>query len=255
VTKKVRLDQWLVATGLAQSRERAKALIMAGVVLVDDAVVSKPGLPVRDGAKVRLKKGAEDDWASRGAHKLMPALDIFGVKPDGKVCLDVGASTGGFTDVLLQRGASRIYAVDVGYGQLIWRLQSHERVIVLDRTNARHLTEEHVPELVDLVVIDVSFISLALILPAVRRRCQSGAGVLAMVKPQFEVGKGRLGKGGVVRDEALRKEAIDNVATVATSVGFVERGRKDNDVLGPKGNRECFLYLVASELPVIRQEA
>lgn len=254
MTAKVRLDQWLVTHGLVQSRERAKALIMAGVVLVDDAVASKPGLTVRDGAEVRLKKGADDDWASRGAHKLLPALQLFGVDPTDKVCLDVGASTGGFTDVLLRGGAGRVYAVDVGYGQLIWRLQSHEKVIVVDRTNARYLTDEHVPELVELVVIDVSFISLTLILPAVRRRCKPGAHVLAMVKPQFEVGKGRLGKGGVVRDDNLRREAIDTVANVAASVGFIEEGRRDNDVLGPKGNRECFLYLIASDGSSIQPE-
>lgn len=219
---------------------------MAGAVLVDDAPVTKAGSPVLPDQAVRLKAGhGGDGWASRGALKLSPALDAFGVEAQGRVCLDIGASTGGFTDVLLRRGASRVYAVDVGYGQLAGRLRNDDRVVVLDRTNARHLTCADVPEPIGLVTIDVSFISVRLILPAVVPLLDVVASVLVMVKPQFEVGRGRVGKGGVVRSEALRAEAADSVASMAVELGWVERGRRDNEITGPKGNREIFLLLSA----------
>lgn len=241
----VRIDQLLVTRGLAPSRERAKALVLAGVVLVDDTPIEKPGTTVREDAAVRLKGAPGDDWASRGALKLQPALDAFRVDPGGKACLDVGASTGGFTDVLLRRGARRVYAVDVGYGQLDWRLRSDPRVVVLDRQNARQLTAAEVPEPIELCVVDVSFISLTLVLPALRPLLAGGADLLAMVKPQFEVGKGRVGKGGVVRDEALRREALDAVARAAEALGLQVLGERENDVHGPKGNIESFLHLRA----------
>ncbi len=240
---KERLDQRLVALGLAPSRERAKALILAGRVLVNDTPESKAGALVTEEAAVRVRGLPEDDFASRGALKLAPALDAFAVPVEGAVCLDVGASTGGFTDVLLRRGAARVYAIDVGYGQLDWRLRSDPRVVVLDRTNARALSDQEVPERADLAVIDVSFISLTLILGAVAGRVRPGGRVLAMVKPQFEAGKGRVGKGGVVRDEGIRREAIDGVRAVAQGVPLVVRGEVDNAIRGPKGNLECFLDL------------
>ncbi len=236
----------MVEEGLAASRERAKALILSGVVLVNDTPVTKAGTTVAADAEVRLKAGAKDDWASRGAHKLLGALDGFGVDATGRICLDVGASTGGFTDVLLRRGASRVYAVDVGYGQLVWRLQRDERVVVLDRTNARHLTVEHIPEAVSLVVMDASFISVTLILPAVVPLVAPGADLLVMVKPQFEAGRGRVGKGGVVRDDAVRAETIAKVAEAAAGMGLTVLGTRDNDIRGPKGNLETFLHARAA---------
>jgi len=242
--KKIRLDQRVVADGLAPSRERAKALILSGIVLVDDTPVTKAGTPVAPDAAVRLKSGAAPKaWVSRGAHKLLPALETFGVDPTGRVCLDVGASTGGFTDVLLQRGAQRVYAVDVGYGQLAWKVRQDPRVVVLERTNARHLTAEHVPELVSLVVVDVSFISVTLLLEAVVARTAPDADLLVMVKPQFEAGRGNVGKGGVVRDEAVRAQTIERVGDAATALGLTVLGSRDNDIRGPKGNLETFLHL------------
>ncbi len=240
---KERLDQRLVALALCPSRERAKALILAGRVLVDDRPESKAGTLVAEDAVIRVRGAPEDEFASRGALKLAPALDAFAVPVDGRVCLDVGASTGGFTDILLRRGAARVYAIDVGYGQLDWRLRSDARVVVLDRTNARALGPEHVPEAADLAVIDVSFISLTLVLPAVAARMKPGGRILAMVKPQFEVGKGRVGKGGVVRDEEVRRDGIDGVRRFAEGVPLKVRGELDNLVRGPKGNLECFLHL------------
>jgi 23S rRNA (cytidine1920-2'-O)/16S rRNA (cytidine1409-2'-O)-methyltransferase len=239
----------LVDLGLASSRERAKALVMADRVLVADAPAKKPGDLVALDAPVRLRGGVpEDDYASRGALKLAPALDTFGVDVAGAVCIDVGASTGGFTDVLLRRGATRVYAVDVGYGQLDQRLSQDARVVVLDRVNARQLGAEHVPELADLAVIDVSFISLTLVLGAVASRLRPGGSLLAMIKPQFEVGKGRLGKGGVVRDEAVRQEAIARVTAFARELGLEVAGLRDNDIRGPKGNLECFFHGVTRRL-------
>ena len=242
---RIRLDQRLVELGLAPSRERAKALVLAGAVLVGDVPATKAGTQVASDAPIRLRSGAraEADWASRGALKLMPCLEAFGVDPAGCICLDVGASTGGFTDVLLRRGAARVYAVDVGYGQLVWRLRSDPRVVVVDRTNARYIGAQQVPEPVALAVVDVSFISLRLVLPAIVPLCAPGANLLAMVKPQFEVGKGRVGKGGVVRDDALRTEAVDGIALSAQGLGLEVRGRRDNDVRGPQGNLETFLHL------------
>jgi len=241
--EKQRLDQRMVADGLAPTRQRAQAYILAGAVLVNDTPVTKAGSAIRNDAVVRLRAGTSDDYASRGAHKLKPAMETFAVDPNGLICLDIGASTGGFTDVLLRGSAARVYAVDVGYGQLAWKLRDHPDVVVLERTNARYLTDEHIPEPVDLVVVDVSFISVKLLLPALWDRCANQAAVLLMVKPQFEAGKGRVGKGGVVRDETIRLETIRSVAEAATELGFSVHGQRDNDIRGPKGNLETFLYL------------
>ena len=222
---------------------------MADRVLVNDAPVKKPGDLVPLDALVRLRGGVpEDDYASRGALKLAPALDTFSVDVAGAICIDVGASTGGFTDVLLRRGAARVYAVDVGYGQLDQRLSQDDRVVVLDRLNARLLGPEHVPELANLAVIDVSFISLTLVLGAVVSCLRPGGSLLAMVKPQFEVTRGQLGKGGVVRDEVVRQEAITRVTDFARDLGVDVVGIRDNDIRGPKGNLECFFHGVTRSL-------
>jgi len=240
---KQRLDQRLVADGLAPSRQRAQAFILAGAVLVDDVPSTKAGTMISDAAVVRLRSGMFDDYASRGAHKLKPALESFDVDPTDRICMDVGASTGGFTDVLLRGNAARVYAVDVGYGQLAWKLRDNAKVVVLERTNARYLTEEQIPEPIHLVVVDVSFISVKLLLSTLWDRCADQADVLVMVKPQFEVGKGRVGKGGVVRDESIRLESIQSVADAAIQLGYTVHGQRDNDIRGPKGNLETFLYL------------
>src|SRR5689334_230103 len=218
---------------------------MAGAVLVADRPVSKPGTEVPDDADVRLR-GADSPFVSRGGDKLARALDAFGLDVRGTVALDVGASTGGFTDCLLQRGARRVVAVDVGYGQLAWKLRQDPRVVVRERTNARSLTAEMLPERPDVAVIDASFISLATVLPAVAPLVTPGGTIVALVKPQFEVGRGRVGKGGVVRDPALRAEAVGSVRAVAERLGLVVRGEADSVLPGPKGNREVFLWLATA---------
>jgi len=238
----VRLDRLLVERGLAPSRERAQRLVMAGEVLVDEHVVSKPGTEVRDDAAIRVRT-PPSAYVSRGGEKLAGALDAFGLDVAGRVVVDVGASTGGFTDVCLRRGARRVIAVDVGYGQLAWTLRQDARVTVLERQNARHLTPELVPEPPDLAVIDVSFISLTLVLPSVASVLAPAAEVVAMVKPQFEVGKGEVGKGGVVRDPAKRAEAVARVRAAAEALGFTVAGEADAVIAGPKGNQETFLRL------------
>jgi len=236
-----RLDERLVALGLAESRTKAQALIMAGQVLVDDVPIDKPGTRVRDDAALRLR-GVANRFVSRGGDKLVGALDDLGIDPAGKLCLDVGASTGGFTDCLLQRGAQRVYAVDVGYGLLDAKLRVDPRVVVRERINARNLETAHVPEAVDLVVADVAFISLRLVVPALAAVAPRAEWLL-LVKPQFEVGREQVGKGGVVRDDALRFAAVESVRGAAEGLGWHEIARADSRVAGPKGNREIFLHL------------
>jgi 23S rRNA (cytidine1920-2'-O)/16S rRNA (cytidine1409-2'-O)-methyltransferase len=238
----VRIDRLLVDRGLVASRERARRLVMAGAVLVGDRPVTKPGTEVPDDAEVRLREEASP-YVSRGGEKLAGALDAFTLDARGRVALDVGASTGGFTDCLLQRGARRVIAVDVGYGQLAWKLRQDPRVVVVERTNARTLTAAALPETPDLAVIDVSFISLATVLPPVAALVQPGGTIVALVKPQFEVGRGRVGKGGVVRDPALRAEAVASVRGVAERIGLTVCGEAESVLPGPKGNQEVFLLL------------
>ena len=235
-----RLDERLVREGLAASRSRAQALVLAGQVLVDETPVDKPGTRVKEEAVLRVR--GERRFVSRGGEKLAGALADLGVEPAGKSCLDVGASTGGFTDCLLQAGAAAVVAVDVGYGQLDGALRNDPRVRVLERTNARALEPAQVPERIDLVVMDVSFISSRLVLPALARVAPR-AEWLVMVKPQFEVGREQVGKGGVVRDPALRGGAADAVAEAARELGWAEVGRADSRLAGPKGNVEIFLRL------------
>ena len=241
------MDAELVRRGLARSREHAVELIGAGRILINGAVASKPATAVEPGTPLLVRDEPDEvQWASRGAHKLLGALEAFeplGVSVSEKRCLDAGASTGGFTDVLLNRGAREVAAVDVGYGQLVWRLRSDDRVHVFDRTNVRALTPETIGGPVALVVADLSFISLALVLPALAACCEPGADLLPMVKPQFEVGKQRVGSGGVVRDPALRAEAVTEVAVAAAALGLRTRGVVASPLPGPSGNVEFFLWL------------
>ena len=233
-----RLDVLVTKSGLAESRERAQALIVAGKVKVAGETVRRPDRSVSEDASIAVD--AEPGYASRGALKLAPALERFGVDPAGRVCADIGASTGGFTDVLLRRGASKVYAIDVGRGLLHWRLRQDPRVVVIERVNARDL--ETLPERVSLVVIDVSFISLEKILPAVRRAA-SDAEVVALFKPQFEVGRSEVGKGGIVRNAAAVETALARFRQWCAAGGFDILAEAPSEVAGADGNREFFLHL------------
>ncbi len=242
---KTRADQLLVDRGLAESRARAQALVMAGVVFSGERRIDKPGLGLAADAPLEVR-GRDHPWVSRGGLKLAHALDHFAIDPAGSVCLDVGASTGGFTDVLLARGAARVYAVDVGRGQLAWSLRQDARVVVLEGTNARYLGRAEVPEPVSLVVCDASFIGLRTVLPAPLALASPGARLIALIKPQFEVGKARLGKGGVVRDPALHREVCEEIgAWLADQPGWRVRGLTESPIRGPEGNRE---FLITAEL-------
>ncbi len=240
--KKVRIDTYLVEQGLFESRARAQAAIMAGQVLVDEQKIDKPGTSVKAEAKIRLL-GDQLKYVSRGGLKLEKALQVFPVTVAGKVMADIGASTGGFTDCALQNGAAKVYAIDVGYGQLAWKLRNDPRVINMERTNARALDEHSLPEPIDAVSIDVAFISLDKILPAVKKLLAPGAFVLALVKPQFEAGKEHIGKKGVVRDPEVHKEVIRRIIDLAGEEGFSIGGLDFSPVKGPEGNIEYLLYL------------
>lgn len=238
--RKERLDVLLVERGLAESRTKAQALILAGQVIVGEQRVDKPGSLVPQEAELRLK-GEVLPYVSRGGLKLKAAIERFGLDMRGRVAADIGASTGGFTDCLLQEGATRVHAIDVGYGQLHEKLRTDPRIRSRERVNARYLTEEDLPEPVDVVVIDVSFISLTQVLPAVLPFLKPGGLLVALVKPQFEVGPDRVGKGGVVRDVAARQEAIDNSVAFVEQRGLTVRGVMDSTVPGPAGNIEALL--------------
>jgi 23S rRNA (cytidine1920-2'-O)/16S rRNA (cytidine1409-2'-O)-methyltransferase len=240
---KTRLDAELVRRELARSREHAADLIESRSVLVSGIPATKPATQVDAETSITLQ-GDRDDFVSRGGHKLAGALEVFAdVEVSGKVCLDAGASTGGFTDVLLRGGAKLVVAVDVGYGQLAWELRQDPRVKILDRTNIRHLTGDMVGEEIDLVVADLSFISLSLVLPALAAVSKPSADYVLMVKPQFEVGREKLGAGGVVRDPALRRSAVLDVAESAYDVGLGTMGIAASPLPGPAGNVEYFLWL------------
>jgi 23S rRNA (cytidine1920-2'-O)/16S rRNA (cytidine1409-2'-O)-methyltransferase len=244
--KKPRLDQLLVDRGLAENRTRAQAMVLAGEVFTGERRLDKPGQPVAADLAVEIRRRT-GDWVSRGALKLIGALDHFGLDPKGAVAVDVGASTGGFSEVMLARGAARVYAVDVGHGQLHVRLREDPRVVVLERTNARHLTAEHVPEPVDLVVCDASFISLTTVLPAAMALARPGAVLVALVKPQFEAGRGEVGKGGVVRDPAVHAAVCECIrAWLEDEMRWPVAGVAPSPITGPKGNRE---FLVAARKP------
>jgi len=239
VEGRVRLDQVLVAQGLVPSRQRAQAMVRAGLVRVAGAVAARPDQMVDPSVSIGLDHAKA--YVSRGGDKLAAALDAFGIDPAGRVCLDVGASTGGFTDILLQRGAARVMAVDVGYGQLAWSLRQDPRVTVLERVNIRHL--ERLPIPADLAVIDVSFISLRLVLPRVRDLLSPPAEVVALVKPQFEVGKGAVGKGGIVRDPEQHRRVLSELRQFAEESGYEVAGEVPSPILGAKGNREFLMHL------------
>lgn len=243
MARKSRLDAELVRRGLARSREQAAQLIASGKVTVGGMQASKAATGVDAGAAIVVSDDDDPGWASRGAHKLLGALDAFAVDVAGKRCLDAGASTGGFTDVLLRRGAAEVVAADVGRGLLDWRLQTDDRVRVLDKTNVRSLTNEDIGGPVDLVVADLSFISLRLVLPALAACARQGADLLPMVKPQFEVGKDRVGRGGVVRDPVLRADAVMGVLGLAAELGLSLRGVTASPLPGPSGNVEYFAWL------------
>jgi 23S rRNA (cytidine1920-2'-O)/16S rRNA (cytidine1409-2'-O)-methyltransferase len=237
-----RIDKLLLDRGLVASREAGRARILAGEVLVDERPVTKAGSLVNPGAAIRLKSNSVP-YASRGGAKLAKALHEFHIAVAGKTALDVGASTGGFTDCLLQHGAARVIAVDVGYGQLDWKLRNDPRVVVLERTNIRHLEARSLAHPVDFATIDVSFISLRLVLPAVKMLLEPGAEAIALIKPQFEVGKGRVGKGGVVRSSEAHRCVVEEIQNAATALDFLVLGLVESPLLGPKGNKEFLLYL------------
>jgi 23S rRNA (cytidine1920-2'-O)/16S rRNA (cytidine1409-2'-O)-methyltransferase len=239
---KRRADQLLVECGLAESRARAQALILAGLVFAGERRIAKPGDQLADAASLEVR-GRDHPWVSRGGVKLAHALDHFAVDPVGRVALDIGASTGGFTDVLLVRGAARVHAVDVGHGQLAWKLRQDRRVVVHERLNARHLTRGHIAEPIDLIVCDASFIGLAKILPAALALAAEAAQLIALIKPQFEAGPEQVGKGGVVRDPEVHRAVCDRIAAwVDAQPGWQVVGISESPIRGPEGNREFLLY-------------
>jgi 23S rRNA (cytidine1920-2'-O)/16S rRNA (cytidine1409-2'-O)-methyltransferase len=242
MSDKRRLDALLVERGLAESRARAQALVLAGLVWSGEKRLDKPGLGLAADTPLELR-GREHPWVSRGGVKLAHALDHFAIAADNAVALDIGASTGGFTDVLLARGARRVYAVDVGHGQLAWKLRQDPRVVVLERRNARHLTRDDIPQPPDLIVCDASFISLTTVLPAALALAAPDARLVALIKPQFEVGKGRVGKGGVVRDPALHREVCEHIAAwLSAQPGWEVVGLTESPIRGPEGNVEFLIH-------------
>ena len=240
---KIRLDKLLLARKLVPTRQKAQALIAAGQVLVDTKLVDKAGAMVDDTSTIEIKESCP--YVSRGGYKLEQGLRFFNIDPTGFVCIDIGASTGGFTDCLLQHGAIKVYAVDVGYGQLAWKLRQDPRVVVLERKNARYLTVKDFEVLPDLVVIDAAFISLKLLIPPLLHLFQDKISILALIKPQFEVGRDRVGKGGVVRDPDLHKKIIEDITAFCETLGLRSRGVTPSPILGPKGNKEFLIHLVS----------
>lgn len=254
MARRARLDAELVRRGLARSREQAGELISSGRVLVGGQVAVKSATSVDPGTSLHVEADQGPVWVSRGAHKLLGALAAFGIDPRGRRCLDAGASTGGFTEVLLRQGARQVVAVDVGYGLLAWSLRTDERVVVVERVNARALEPEQVGGPVDLVVADLSFIPLGLVLPALVRCARPEADLVPMVKPQFEVGRERLPSGGVVRDPDARAGAVRRVAEQAGQLGLGVRGVVASPLPGPSGNVEYFLWLRAGAAPLVEDD-
>ena len=240
---KIRLDQYLVQHGLTQSRERAKALIMSGIVFVNEQKVDKAGEMIKEDAKVEVR-GHDIGYVSRGGLKLEKAMKCFPLTPNGKVCMDIGASTGGFTDCMLQNGAVKVYAVDVGYGQLAWSLRSDERVVNMERTNIRHVTPDMLQEPIEFFSVDVSFISLKHIFPVADSICVPGANGVCLVKPQFEAGREKVGKKGVVREASTHIEVIRNAIGFALANHFSVRGLDYSPIKGPEGNIEFLIHVV-----------
>ena len=251
---KKRLDVLLTEQGYADSRSKAQAIIMAGLVYVDGQKADKPGVSYEDTVSLEVR-GETCPYVSRGGLKLEKALRDFGVKPAGFVCSDSGASTGGFTDCLLQQGAKKVFAIDVGYGQLDWKIRSDERVVVMERTNIRYVTPEDLGEPLDLSVIDVSFIGLEIVLPTIKTLLKPDCGqVLCLIKPQFEAGKENVGKKGVVRDPKIHKMVLDNFVSLAAQLGFTILGLTFSPVKGPEGNIEFLAHLTLAAVPGIRPD-
>lgn len=253
MAKKERLDILLVNRGMFESRAKAQAAVMAGQILVNEQKIDKPGTPINPECTIRLL-GNKLAYVSRGGLKLEKALQIFPISVEGKVVADIGASTGGFTDCALQNGAAKVYAIDVGYGQLAWKLRSDERVVNMERTNVRYLEAADLPELCDAATIDVAFISLDKILPAVHKILKAEAFVVALIKPQFEAGKENVGKKGVVREASVHEEVINNVISFAKAEGFGIAGLDFSPIKGPEGNIEYLLYLTMQENDAISPE-
>ena len=254
MAEKKRLDCLLFEQGLAQSREKARAMIMAGNVYVDNQKSDKPGTMLPLTAKIEVR-GAALPYVSRGGLKLEKAMEQFSISLENKVCMDIGASTGGFTDCMLQNGASKVYSVDVGYGQLAWQLRTDPRVVNLERTNARYLTREQIPEEIDFFSVDVSFISLKIILPAVRPLLKDGGKAVCLIKPQFEAGREKVGKKGVVRDKAVHEEVVQMICDFAVENGYSVLGLTFSPVKGPEGNIEYLVFLQKSDAPVNTAES
>lgn len=244
--KKIRLDQLVFDLGLTESRERAKTTIMSGLVFVDGQRADKPGMSVSPDVNVEVR-GKALPFVSRGGYKLDKALKVFPVDPTDKLCIDCGASTGGFTDVLLQHGAKKVYSVDVGYGQLAWKLRNDERVVNLEKTNLRYITSEQIPEILDLAVMDVSFISIKLVLPAVKQLLKANADIICLIKPQFEAGREEVGKKGVVRDVKVHESVINSILDFAPSIGLSVQGLDFSPIKGPEGNIEYICYMINSD--------
>ena len=250
---KKRLDVLLTEQGYADTRSKAQAIIMAGSVYVDGQKADKPGISYEETVSIEVR-GESCPYVSRGGLKLEKALRDFGVKPEGYVCSDSGASTGGFTDCLLQQGAKKVFAIDVGYGQLDWKIRSDPRVVVMERTNIRYVTPEDLGEPLDLSVIDVSFISLKIVLPAIKQLLKADGQVLCLIKPQFEAGREKVGKKGVVRDPEIHKEVLDTFVELADSLGFTILGLTFSPVKGPEGNIEFLGHLTLADREGIRPD-
>lgn len=246
---KIRLDQYLCQHGLAQSRERAKALIMAGIVYVGEEKSDKPGNMIDENAHVEVR-GHDIGYVSRGGLKLEKGMEVFPISPNGKICMDIGASTGGFTDCMLQNGAIKVYAVDVGYGQLAWSLRCDERVVNMERTNIRHVTREQLDDSIEFFSVDVSFISLKHIFPVAKEITSENAQGICLVKPQFEAGREKVGKKGVVREAQTHREVIEAASHYAAENGFSALGLDYSPIKGPEGNIEFLMYVEKSAQPV-----
>ena len=254
MSSKERLDVLLVNRGLADSREKAKAIIMSGNVYVDGQKEDKAGSSFNETVNIEVR-GNTLKYVSRGGLKLEKAMQLFPIKLENTVCMDIGASTGGFTDCMLQNGASKVYSVDVGYGQLAWQLRTDPRVVNLERTNARYLTREQIPEEIDFFSVDVSFISLKIILPAVRPLLKDGGKAVCLIKPQFEAGREKVGKKGVVRDKAVHEEVVQMICDFAVGNGYSVQGLTFSPVKGPEGNIEYLVFLQKSDAPVNTAES
>lgn len=248
MSQKKRLDLVVFEEGHTDSREKAKALIMAGQVYVNGQKELKAGAQIKADDKIEVR-GSKMPYVSRGGYKLAKAMKTWNLSLDGKICMDIGASTGGFTDCMLQNGAVKVYSIDVGYGQLAWKLRSDERVVNLERTNFRYVTDEQIPEPVDFASVDVSFISLKIILPVLRERLADGGQAVCLIKPQFEAGKEKVGKKGVVRDQKVHVEVVENITNFAVECGFTLKGVTFSPIKGPEGNIEYLIYIEKSEAP------